>query len=530
MAIRITNVSSEERFTLQVGTIAPQPSTYGYSTTVDGVYYFVNTSATNGPFYITTAEEFEGTKLPLGTYYVGGTDARNTIRLGIYSNQSANTEGFTFDSLKVDNTALRGGTDQGGSHQNFPVYAFAQWKEGSNSYIGLFRGHKSNESQALSTVPMYLVAGASAKFFDEASAVPYDIDNNYGDTGDPTGAGGTGDGIPDGDSFGGYDPIKDPLRGRPIGSGLMAYRMTMGQIADFLSYLWGSSPAKMSLLWDRFQNYYYNPMKGIVNCIRLPAQFLPNATAGQTIKIAGTTLTSEGSPPATGALVTETIKHVHGDVPIPFEEKSYSDFTNTKIVLHLPFCGVMEIDPSACMGGSISVDYYCDVYTGDCGAIVCTTDQFGYFCEYGGATGNCAQPFPLTGNDMGTGQVLSSLSGMAASLTGAALTGNAIGAVGSLVSGAGSILTSQHNTQIIGNPAGGASWLSSWWCYVEIYYPEPILTNNYDREFGRPSYVSGAVGDFSGYNEIEMHADSISIATDEEKREIEKLCASGIII
>jgi len=360
-------------------------------------------------------------------------------------------------------------------------------------------------------IPDEVLAFASAQ-------TPYSPSNDTS-AGDPSESGGYGNGFPVGNPA-----ATSEAKGIvfPFGSGVHCYVVTPAQLNEFSRYMWGSAAGVFDEggLWGKFQNYKFNPIAGILSCHSLPLVLMPAGGGSASISIAGTTLaTASGAPGSSQFTTWES-----NTVQIPEPWGTFVDYAYATISIYLPFCGVVPVDVSAVVGGSIYVRYYCDVINGNVSAWVVGTDRNGVQQLLKTATGNAAYHIPITGNDNGQGEIIGSIKQAVSS----GLSGN----VGGMIAAGVNIISGaeQHHTESVGSMNGNAGYCASTEVFLICNWSFPIYTGNYDYIRGRPSEVSGIVGSFSGYGEFEVHADSISGATDEEKREVETLLSSGVYV
>lgn len=299
---------------------------------------------------------------------------------------------------------------------------------------------------------------------------------------------------------------------------------------QFLYSLWSRS----SNLWDSWENYKFNPISGVVGCHFLPSQLLPATASLQSeaeIKIAGKVVS-----------LTDTVKNFGstqfqdtsiGSLSIPEYFGTAMDYAPfTRMHLYLPFCGVVEINPNSCVGGSIEVKYRLDILTGNVCAYVILTDRTGNTTSMIYATGNSAVSVPLAGNDNGVGQVLGSLGSAVLGTATGLLTGNYIGAATSAIVGAMGAASAQHHMQMTGSVASNAAIISPMQVRLEIIRPCVSTPENGTELRGRPSDISVTISDLigTGYAEFEdVHADITGITTD-ECQEIEALLKGGVIL
>lgn len=212
---------------------------------------------------------------------------------------------------------------------------------------------------------------------------------------------------------------------------------------------------------------------------------------------------------------------------------NYTDFTNTKLTLYLPFVGAVNIDVNACQYSRLSVTYYIDVYNGNIVYWVYTrsydspTDTL-----YGVYSGNCAIQIPLYGvGESGSilGKVTNTVNAIA---TGAAavMTGNprmAVKAVGDTMSAIESAIptyTVERNGTIDTNSVS----LQGWRISLKISKPK-VLRCDSVQLIGLPSYYKARISELpSGYHVVSaVDVDTIPNATAAEKEEIRRILMGG---
>lgn len=338
------------------------------------------------------------------------------------------------------------------------------------------------------------------------------------------------DSTPDAGGSGTYTDTNDtPVIPTPAGfvdelgqHGLHLYNIDAANYGALLQELWGNGSLS-SQLWSRWQNYKFNPLQGIVSSHFIPTELLPEVYASSTsVHVAGVDMqTYVKAPPCKSQIGSYTV----GSLSIPEffgNALDYSPFTQLR--LYLPFCGWIEIDPDRVVGGSLSVHYICDAITGDVCAYVTCTDRDNHASYMYTATGNCAFTIPVTGNDQGTGQVLSSLSG---AVMGAVM-GNPLSVAGGLLGA----VSAQHHMQMTGSFSGSVSLISDLTCRLQIIRPVQSTPAHGQELRGRPSDIGCLIGDLigTGWSSFDaVHAD-IEGATVDECREIERLLHEGVIL
>lgn len=366
----------------------------------------------------------------------------------------------------------------------------------------------------------------SANFVEESLAT------QYGDKSKST---------PDG-GYGTYDNTSDnvgnsakPTYSMPFGSGFHCYHINGSLYNSISEKLWGRDQSAFLALWQKFKNYKFNPIAGILSCVRIPDQFVPSSGSSSKIQIAGTVI-SVTAPVVTSGIVDHTI--IFDSSWFSEYYASFMDYTDdTQIILHVPFCGTVEIPPYMCVNGDISVNFRCDVITGNVCACITAVDRYGNLCAIQTMTGNCAYPIPFSGNDNGMGDKLKALEGYISGQT-AGLASAASGDFGkAAAAGISSNLTlwsgkalARHTTMTAGQHGGSVAICTNLNCYIEIRRSAASQPDYYNVLRGRPSDIGLTVGSFIGFTVFsEVHAD-IATATAEEKAEIERLLKEGVII
>lgn len=439
-----------------------------------------------------------------GSYHMGTDASPEYLSIGVSENAYVSVRNYTSSGTYLN----------GIGYQN-QYLAFFQCSVGGVECIGI-AVCSSSGSVRIGTGAFMLV---SSNYFEEAEQPPYQPTDDTA-AGDPDEQGGYGNGFP---AVSGNDPTKTKGGPFPIGIGTHVYLATPAQLGALSAKLWGrdSSVFAAGGLWGKFENYKYNPMAGLLSVHSLPLALCPAGAGATTISIAGTDLLD-----CSATAVTQQWKSWDSNtVNLAEPWGSYLDYLTPSISIHLPFIGTIPIDINAVMGGHFYVRYWCDVINGNCAAyIIASSKKHPSEQIIKTATGNCAYHIPMTGNDNGMGEILGSLKQGFVS----AFTGNVGG-----IAGAAFDLgfdTAQYHTQTMGSCVGNVGYADSTEVYAIFEWSYPVYTDNYNHVRGRPSEYSATVGSFSGFNIFDVHADSISGATAEEKEEIESLLKSGVLV
>lgn len=232
----------------------------------------------------------------------------------------------------------------------------------------------------------------------------------------------------------------------------------------------------------------------------------------------------------TAPVVSNQYKNIScGTLRVPENWRNFLDYENTSVQIFLPFVGFRTLDIADVMNQTLSVEYNCDILTGQA---VCFVTTDGY-CLYQFPC-NIASQIPMSGSHMAS--MLSAISGFATAVVGTGATiasGGAAGVAltGLAVSGASSAVNGMKKSVEHGGALNGClGQLGGLTPYIALHKPVQSLPSNYRGLKGYPSNIGGSLGSFSGYTEVAyVHLDGVS-ATDREKEEIERLLKEGVIV
>lgn len=535
-------------WTIPLGTCSPALTLSSKHTTTTAGKTFTYWSSVTGTQSVISGY-MNATDIPTGWYWMHDPESGYQIKFGCQA-----TGQVTFGPVKYAGSTIGSGASNTGSDVPDRVIVLVNKSTADGTAYYLCRGQLSSTT-----------GGGEVRGYGMSYAVTFDGiddlisgDSPYEPPGGGAGAGstpggagdvGTGDGFPDGTPSTAITTKTERLPGF-----LHVYRCAEIQINGVVNAMWGGNSQSMfDSLWGKFQNYKFSPLAGIVSCHSLPGTLMPPNGLAEHIHAAGTDLSTIDIA-ATGSSVSSLWTHyTSSSISLGNPWASYADYSHSSISIHLPFCGIVPIDVSAVMGGSIQVTYWCDVLTGNCAAWINGTDRDGTLQLLKTATGNCAYRYPMFGNDNGTGAVISAITGMAqgtAELGGSIISGAVQAATGGGLNGlpnnfdilgsagknavqfATQVATAQHHTQSVGSLNGSCGFAGSTEIFLICDWQYPVESENFTTCRGRPSEVSGAVSSYGlgTYCELEVNPISITVATNEEKEEIRKLCASGVII
>lgn len=291
------------------------------------------------------------------------------------------------------------------------------------------------------------------------------------------------------------------------------YNPTQAQLNSFGAWLWSSN------FIDQLLKLFNNPMQSIIGVHKI---FATPATSG-----AGNITVGYLSSGVSANLVSNQYTDINcGTVKVSEQFGNVFDYTDTQIRLYLPFIGIVDLDVSDVMRGSVSVVYHVDVITGACLSEVKITRDGGGGTLYQYA-GDAAVRYPISsGSYMGVvAGIASAVGGVASAvMTGGATLPMAAGAIAGGISGAHTQV--QHS----GNFSGNAGAMGGKKPYLIIERPQTMLADGFASYQGKGANARRTVGQMSGYFKFsDVHTDYISGAAESEIEAIRAALESGVI-
>jgi len=128
-----------------------------------------------------------------------------------------------------------------------------------------------------------------------------------------------------------------------------------------------------------------------------------------------------------------------GSCVIPRYYNDFRDYTHTQIMLYLPYCGTVQLNPADVVGGTLHASYAVDFATGGCTAYVDLTTWDGFTYPIAVLSGSIGADIPLTASN--AAQIAARIAGDALNFAGtvgetvAGDIGRSAQAIGSAVSG-----------------------------------------------------------------------------------------------
>lgn len=291
------------------------------------------------------------------------------------------------------------------------------------------------------------------------------------------------------------------------------YNPTQAQLNSFGAWLWSAN------FVDQLLKLFNDPMQSIIGLHKIFAA--PQISGQNTIHVGY--LDSGVSSNTVGAQYTDINC---GSVKVGEQFGNAFDYTDTRVRAYLPFIGIVDLDTSDVMRGTVSIIYHVDVITGACLAEVKVTRDGGGGTLYQYA-GDAAVRYPISsGSYMGVvSGVLSAVGGIASAvMTGGATLPMAAGAI------AGGVSQAKTQVQHSGNFSGSAGAMGIKKPYLIIERPQSMIADGYKKYQGNGANKIITVGGASGYFKLsDVRLDSVSNASESELEQIRASLENGVI-
>ena len=333
-----------------------------------------------------------------------------------------------------------------------------------------------------------------------------------GGTSEPSGGGGAFDNTSD------DIPIPELPPDMLLNSGIVKmYAPTAQNMKDFLNYLY-SAPDQII---TNIKKLWVNPFDSIISFGTVP--FKVSAPTSETVRFCGVS-TGVSMP----VLSSQFMKVNCGNYKFDKYWNGALDHNSyTKIKLFLPFIGFVPMNPDELVGGDITIEYNCDLFTGDCMAFVHVQKNDLFDIQYNGCIysfkGNIFTQAPLSGSDY-TGMYGSILN---------AVTAVALPSPASIAGIAKEVLGQKVEVQHSNGMSANAGTLGEYVPYFIIERPIQSLPVNYIKYKGYPCNIFYILKTLHGYTEVEtgtFYTDSIDYITDEEAQELVDMLDKGVVL
>lgn len=380
---------------------------------------------------------------------------------------------------------------------------------------------------SLSDIIVNTVSGSSndPRFSDTLTvhlgAAPDETEDDSDDYPDGTDAGGDpggvyppgGGGVPD---FSGYEPAGFP------GEGVLTttYSMIASVLENLGSKLWTQSYFDVLKIQS-------NPIENIVSC-----KWFPFSITGASAPI----VIGDVDMQVNGSKISSIYSFTVGSYTYSPDNSFLYCSPYTTIKLHLPFCGIIQLDASEIYKRKLTIKYAVDLITGDCIAMIYLDgSESNPGVPYLTVSGSCGVDIPLTATTRAQTEMKAASATMSAVVGASAhlMGGDALGAAAnasSLANVAGMDYTSQRSTSH--SPACMSKMSRA--VFIEIihpaYDPDMYDKNGYKSRHGYPCHKYKKLSSFSGFVKCDMRTKLDFAATGEENQMIEDLLTEGVYV
>lgn len=337
---------------------------------------------------------------------------------------------------------------------------------------------------------------------------------------------------PTGQDPGVYNPDRTPHDfddGTPIGFNGKAiltrtYSMDAAVLQNIGSKLWSQSYFNVLKIQS-------NPIENIVSCKWFPF----SRTGAQTdVKVGDVNFEITAGKidsiySFTVGSVTYRGKYTTGGKLCYLDGSPY-----TLLLLHLPWCGVVELDASLMINRTITVKYVVDLITGDCVAFV-ILDSGSVNYPYMSVSGHVGVDIPLTSTDRIQSEIRAASTTFSAVGSAAAgvATGNYLGAAEAVAGGAASVAGMDVTSQRSSAHSNACMSYENKNVFLEVWRPlvDPdLMKEGFKARHGWPCHKYMKLSSFSGFTKCSKNCKIDFAMTSEENKMIENLLTEGIYI
>lgn len=344
---------------------------------------------------------------------------------------------------------------------------------------------------------------------------------------------------------GGGDPYHPPTFGDPeerteFGDGGFlspfgrVWIMSKTQLQDVKNEIYNPNESGREALLKGLDMFGTNPMNCIINLRAYPFDVTritgPNYISQQTMFLGAYSFQLSSAAKIVNELPARYLDA--GSVRLTPVQGNYKDFEPySSLSLWLPFCGWQKLDPEKYYNKTVNIRYYVDIMTGQAEvATVCDgimTDIFGPF-QIGTDLPICGINYAEYAASM-TRLITGGIQSGANALMGGGIPGAVVGAVSQV----GELMTTKQPRSLGETKGGYSSGIGNYLPgYVIFKYEihemlEPSLLNSL---YGRPSYSSGLVRNFSGFLKGNVTRLNKAGMSESEAEAISSLLSKGVYI
>lgn len=326
-----------------------------------------------------------------------------------------------------------------------------------------------------------------------------------------------------------FEPISDPIKDDPsnpkavsgLGIFTKTYYIKPAQLKKLGAFLWQDD------FYNHILQINQNPIENILSCKVYPVN-IPHSQSDTYIKLGNVITDASGYPVTENTNVVIDINPNGYTVPELYH--NWLDYEATKITAFLPFISYVDIPCSKVMGKKIKFQYFIDVITGVCKAVLYSYEKQentqNYIWvpvnEYNGQIGFDIPVSAQNRAQQELAQITSFAGGIASGMT-----GNLLG----LVSGmAGGVIRPKDDIRTSGSASPTCNMMTTHDVFLTIERPIVQYPSNYARTYGYPCYLTLTLGKCKGFTQCEgVDVKGVS-ATDTEKDLIKQALEKGVYV
>lgn len=307
------------------------------------------------------------------------------------------------------------------------------------------------------------------------------------------------------------------------------WRMTPSYLETFCQWLWSNN------FIDQVLAYFNSPNDAIVGVHKI--YWTPTyETAMKEIRCGYLNSNCNGWP------VTQRYNTIDcGTVELDEVYGNVYDYTDTEVIIYLPYIGFIPLDLSLCMRGTIGVKYVLDVVSGAgvCQISVTRDGLENHIASYGCS---CASPIPISsGNYIAIVQSVATAAAQAIQGVGGLVNSKAFakmnelgkaGQITGVAEGAlGALDGAKTSVQLSGRFSSQVGDMDNKKPYLIIKRPNAIPAQSTYDFIGKPSRQVATLSSLSGFNQVtRIHPADIGSMTEDELAELEEIFGSGVIM
>ena len=338
------------------------------------------------------------------------------------------------------------------------------------------------------------------------------------------------DDYPEGEDYGGTDPGPyNPEEPKPdftqysrqgfTGKAVLTktYVLDALKLANVGSKLWSQSYFDVL----KIQN---NPIENIVGVKWFP---FSQTGAEQDIKVGNVNFEIRAG--VVDTLYTINVGSVKYTAKNPASPTFLDMSPYTSLKLHLPFCGIVQLDATECLNRTIKVKYVVDLVAGDCIAFVYLDDGE---VPYLNVAGNVGVDIPLTSSNRIQTEMRAASTAISA-VTGAAghfMAQDYIGTANDLAQGGLSIAGMDYSTQRTSTHSSACASKENGAVFLEIWRPDFEVSEGFKQRHGWPCHKFKTLGTLPGFVKCDGRTKLDFAATQRENEMIEQLLTTGVYI